>query len=249
MNGRKLTRSVSLSTGIVALLWLLAGGAFTPASAQETRDCADFSTREEAQTFYDDHEDDDPNDPDPFDLDTDGDGQACEGLPEGAGATATGSPAASPSPSANALPQNGAATGVMALSGLSLLEAGYGMTLLSKRLGVRRRSVPLYLMRKLIRAAKHGEGTIEVADDLYLVHRSVLENGPAREAPAPVAYEPVAYEPIAYERPADEPSYEPEDDDVSFEAYTPAPKATNAPRPNVYAALARPDALPHDDQF
>jgi hypothetical protein len=78
----------------------------------------------------------------------------------------------------------------MALSGLSLLELGYGMTLLSKRFGVRRRSLPLYLMRRLTRAASHGQDHIEVAEDLYLVHRSVLEDAvrnadPARDRPAP----------------------------------------------------------------
>ena len=55
--------------------------AFGSARAQEEPTCADFETQEDAQEFYDEHKDDDPENPDPYDLDTDGDGQACEGLP------------------------------------------------------------------------------------------------------------------------------------------------------------------------
>ncbi len=173
-------RSAALTTGVLAFVWLLSGGAWAQTQTPETRDCADFETQESAQAFYDDHKDDTAGDPDPYDLDTDGDGKACEGLPTSATASPTG---ASPTPTVGAnqnqnnqeLPENGAATGVMALSGLSLLEMGYGMTLLSKRLGVRRRALPLYLMRRVMRAASHGEKRVQVADDLYLVHRSVLE--------------------------------------------------------------------------
>src|SRR5688572_14255199 len=120
MNRRHLT-AVSLTVGALALGWL-----FAPAAgAQDTRNCADFSTQEEAQAFYDQHRDDDPSDPDPNDLDTDGDGQACEGLPtSGAAATAApgATPAATAAPSSEDLPASGSATGVMALSGLTLLE-------------------------------------------------------------------------------------------------------------------------------
>ena len=213
---RKTRTWLSLLPGAAALGLLLLGS-FTSASAQEQRDCADFATQEEAQAFYDDHEDDDPSNPDPFELDTDNDGTACEGLPTSAQATSSPSPTSSPS--SQALPQNGAATGIMAFSGLSLLEIGYGLTLASKRLGVARRSVPLHLMRKLIRAAGRGEGQIEVAEDVYLVHRSVLQT-----APLPGA--------IADEAP-------PVPDKIA---------ATGRVTPSVYAALAR-DALPkRDDQ-
>jgi hypothetical protein len=178
-------RSATLITGVLALLWLLTGDAWaqtaSPTASPATRTCADFETQEAAQQHYDDHKDDDPNEPDPDNLDTDGDGVACEGLPTSATASPT---AASPTPTAagtQELPENGAATGVMALSGLSLLEMGYGMTLLSKRLGVRRRAVPLYLLRRLTRAASKGEDRIQVAEDLYLVHRSVLEEADGRD--------------------------------------------------------------------
>lgn len=176
MTGRK-GRSVSATLGLGVLGFLLLFGG--QAGAQEQRDCSDFSTQEEAQQYYDDHRDDDPNDPDPFDLDTDGDGQACEGLPTSQAAT----PSPTGSPAANTLPKNGAETGVIAMSGLSLLEAGYGLTLASKRLGIRRRSIPLYLMRRMISAAERGSDRVEVAEDVYLVHRSVLEKGPILEQP------------------------------------------------------------------
>src|SRR5687768_2417240 len=128
MNRGSAGRSTTLVMGVLALLWLFAGGAWaqTTSPSPTSRTCADFETQEAAQQYYDDHKDDDPNDPDPDNLDTDGDGVACEGLPT----SATASPAAAtPTPTASAnqeLPENGAATGVMALSGLSLLEMGYG---------------------------------------------------------------------------------------------------------------------------
>lgn len=195
------------SAGVVATaaLWLLVSFLTTGASAQQQRDCADFATQEEAQAFYDDNSDTDPNDPDPFDLDTDGDGQACEGLPSG-GAVTTATPAptstATSEPDNQDLPNSGAASAVLALSGLTLLEAGYGLTLAAKRLGVRRRSVPLHLVRKMAKAAGRGEDRIPVAEDLYLVHRSALEG---RDKPMPVL-EPVledaeACEPVARKRP------------------------------------------------
>ena len=212
-------RSTALITGVVAALWLLTGGAWaqTTSPSPTTRTCADFETQDAAQQYYDDHKDDDPNDPDPDNLDTDGDGVACEGLPTAQQASPA---AATPTPTAagnQELPENGAATGVMALSGLSLLEIGYGMTLAAKRLGVRRRALPLYLLRKLTRAARSGEDRIEVADDLYLVHRSVLEDSGRHDAVR------------------DEPQ--------TASGRTSARSAT----PRVYAAIARPDRSSTDD--
>ena len=220
MTGRT-GRSLSLSLGALLLAFLLGGEAW----AQAQRDCSDFSTQEEAQEYYDSRSDDDPNDPDPDDLDTDVDGQACEGLPTSAQATA--SPAATTAPGEeNELPQNGAETGVIALSGLSLLEAGYGLTLASKRLGIRRRAIPLYLMRKMITAAERGQDRVELSDDVYLVHRSVLENAPLVEDIAPIV-----------ETTADEPDVEYEYLDLDE---TEQPSNGHAPAgPTVYAALAR----------
>lgn len=241
-------RAVSLSACSAALVWILsgAGSAQTTSPSPGTQDCADFDTQEAAQAFYDQHKTDDPSNPDPFDLDTDGDGKACEGLPTAAQATAspgatlapTVSPGATASPSATgSLGNTGAETGVLALSGLSLLEAGYGLTLASKRLGIRRRSIPLYLVRKFASAARHGEGKVEVGQDMYLVHRSVLDS-PVR--PLPPVHE------VDDEKLADELSLFatcPEDEDARYVSVAYESTSFVAAAPNVYAALARPNSL------
>ena len=274
MTGRTAGRSVSasLALGFAALLLLFAANG--TAASQEAQDCADFATQEEAQAFYDDHRDDDPNDPDPFNLDTDQDGNACEGLPTSQQA-GTASPGASPtaSPGSSALPQNGAETGVIALSGLSLLEAGYGLTLASKRLGIRRRSIPLYLMRRMISAAERGTDRVEIANDVYLVHRSALEPRPgltvgeAPELPEPLLEAETTDEHSAFEpeRPLvddlvdldedvdaeDELALEDEfvEIELAEEDFEPdEPVVSKASAPNVYAALAKPGALPLRDQ-
>lgn len=69
----------------------LAIAAPTPASAAADRDCGDFATQRQAQTFFEAH---DPAS-DPHRLDSDGDGVACEDLPCPCGAT-TGSPKPAP---------------------------------------------------------------------------------------------------------------------------------------------------------
>jgi hypothetical protein len=241
-------RAALLSLGALASVWFMFGGASAQQTAPPsgTQDCADFDTQEAAQAFYDQHKSDQPGQPDPFDLDTDGDGKACEGLPTAA--TTSASPAASVAPTATAspaagnqqLPQNGAETGVIALSGLSLLEAGYGLTLASKRLGIRRRAIPLYLIRKFATAARKGEGHIEVGQDMYLVHRSVLETGPIIAPIAPV------FE-VAEE---DEHDGDVDTPPAVLDDVEPAivPNTSSGQWPNVYAALARPGAVPyHDD--
>jgi hypothetical protein len=275
MTGRTAGRSAtaSLALGFAALLLLF--GVYGSAGAQEAQDCADFATQEEAQQFYDDHADDDPNDPDPFNLDTDQDGNACEGLPTSQQA-GTASPGASPtaSPSSSSLPQNGAETGVIALSGLSLLEAGYGLTLASKRLGIRRRSIPLYLMRRMINAAERGTDRVEITDGVYLVHRSALE--PRRIDEAPEIPEPLLAaettderSPFEPERPLvdllvdlddevdleDDPDFEDEfveielaEEDLAEEDLEADEPVCKPSAPNVYAALAKPGALPLSDK-
>jgi len=226
-------RAALLSSVALALVWFICGGANAQsASPSGTQDCADFDTQEAAQAFYDQHKSDTPGNPDPFDLDTDGDGKACEGLPTSAttsAAPATTAPTATASPSATnqSLPQNGAETGVIAMSGLSLLEAGYGLTLASKRLGIRRRSIPLFLLRKFANAARKGEGQVEVGRDMYLVHRSVLETAPI----APIAVPEVAED-------TEVPSPE-----VFEGEHAAEPTTTSGQWPNVYAALARPASI------
>ena len=203
---------LSAVLGTIALLWL-AGPATFAQTASPTGtgavDCTSFDTTEEAQTFYDDHKDDNDSNPDPYGLDTDGDGTPCEGL-RSAGATATATPAASATPAATPsgqLTETGAATNVMALSGISLLEIGYGLTLLARRWGVRSRQLPVYLLRKLVRARREGHDGIELADELIIVHKSVLteqqdeepaeperlvETGPAERITGPSVYSQVA---------------------------------------------------------
>ena len=176
--------------GAIALLWLFGPSAWAQTtspspSTSPAQDCSDFDSQEAAQTFYDDHKDDDASNPDPFGLDTDGDGKACEGL---ASAAATATPAASASPTASPsgeLTETGAATGVMALSGISLLELGYSLTLLAKRWGVRSRQLPTYLLRKFVRAKREGQDRVELTDELVIVHRSALEEKDQDETPAP----------------------------------------------------------------
>ncbi len=168
-------RRAALATATMAIAVLFVS---SPAWAQSPtptgrRDCSDFSTQADAQRFF---EDNGGPQNDPFNLDVDNDGRACEGLP--GGTTGSPTPGATTSPTAaptatpsGALPKNGAATTAMALSGLSFLEVGAGLTLAAKRLGVRRRAVPLYLMRKHVRAANHGYNEIALTDDVYHVRR------------------------------------------------------------------------------
>ncbi len=215
-------RIAALAPGALAILWCLTAAAYGQTT---TQDCADFDTQEAAQAVYDQRKTEDPNDPDPLDLDTDGDGKACEGLPS-SGATAPTAPTVTTAPVATAvpgqtLPKNGAETGVIALSGLSLLEAGYGLTLASKRLGIRRRNVPLFLLRKFVRAAHRGEGAVEVGEDMYLVHRSALKM-PVAPLPPVLEAEVATDEPVADE--------------------LVAPTTSAGRFPNVYAAIARNDS-------
>jgi hypothetical protein len=238
-------RAALLSAASLALIWFSAGATSaqtataTPSpAASGTQDCADFDTQEAAQAFYDQHVSDTPGNPDPFDLDTDGDGKACEGLPTAAASPTASALAATASPSTTnqGLPQSGAETGVIALSGLSLLELGYGLTLASRRLGVRRRAIPLYLVRKFAHAARKGDGAVQVAEDMYLVHRSVLENGSAKTlAPVPEAIDE---------------EVDVLDDLELFDVERDgAPNVTAGEYPNVYAALARPGVVRPDSRY
>jgi hypothetical protein len=185
-------RTVVLAAAASAAGFPLAASAQTPTPTGRT--CADFATQQEAQRFFE--QQGGPQN-DPFNLDVDNDGRACEGLP--GGATASPSPGASPTPGATAsptaspgqaLPKNGAPTAAIALSGLTFLEAGYGLTLLAKRMGVRRRALPLYLMRHLLRAASEGRNEVPISDDLYLVRRpreaEPRASSPSREVLVPL---------------------------------------------------------------
>ena len=326
MTHRRSSRPFVLLLGALGIVWLSALGAHAQTTSPTTKDCADFSTQQDAQAFYDQHKSDTPNNPDPYALDTDGDGKACEGLPAAQGTTTPAPTAAATNPqttiaeasNGQTLPQatinvasttgfpssgtirvttsagvqsvsctgttptsftgcsggtgtmttgalvqggalgnTGAETGVLALSAMSLLESGYGLTLASKRLGIRRRAIPLYLLRKFTKATKLGQGGVKVADDVYLVHRSVLEMPyiaplpPIPEVDEDVSdvevYAPVMTEDFDEDLDIDldaisnlfEPTFEtePEVEELAV------PNATDGQWPNVYAAIARTASL------
>ena len=71
---------------LLTLLLAFAGLAGSPAQAVADKDCSDFSTQAEAQTFF---ENNNPS-ADPHALDADGDGKACESLPCPCGSTSGG---------------------------------------------------------------------------------------------------------------------------------------------------------------
>lgn len=182
-------RAGLLATVTWGLLVLCAGVSWaqTPTPTGR-RDCSDFATQADAQAFF--TQNGGPQN-DPFNLDVDNDGQACEGLPGGAATSASPTPTASltaptvtttPTPS-QALPKNGAPTAVIALSGLTFLEAGYGLTLAARRIGVRRRALPLYLMRTLLQASHEGRNVVPLTDDVYLVRRVPEPDVISRPAP------------------------------------------------------------------
>ena len=171
----------------IACLAVAVGAVFlvaAPAWAQDERDCSDFSTQQEAQRFF---EAEGGPDSDPHMLDPDRDGQACEGLPTGSPA-ATGSPAPTVAPTAtpaNELPNNGAFSGILALSGLTFVEVGVGLSMLASRMRGRRRNAPLALLKTLASAAKAGRNEVEVAEDVYLVRRTAPRTPVASAARAP----------------------------------------------------------------
>ena len=89
--------------------------------------------------------------------------------------SATTQVAATPTPTTGvptrSLPKSGSPAGVVALSGLSLLEAGWGLRLLSRRFDTPLHMVPAFLLRKLLRARRHGRDEVKLTDEWYLVWR------------------------------------------------------------------------------
>lgn len=211
---RKVATISALLAAGVALFVALA----STADAQTTS-CGSFSSRAQAQAFYNAHKNDTPGNPDPYHMDADGDGVVCENYPYAAAPAATVAPAVVPTSTPAPLGNTGAETGVMAMSGISLLEAGYGMTLLARRFGVKRRNVPTYLMRKLVSAGKSGQTGVALGDDIYLVHES--------------AFAPTIYEPFEW---PDEERFELEEPESDEDAFAPL---AELPRVSLYAALAK----------
>lgn len=134
----------------VAILCVAAGAlalsATTPAAAQTDRDCADFSSQEKAQRYFDSQGGSPTNNVDR--LDADNDGIPCEDLPSAGGAQAQGTPAPTAAPTAapdatpRALTQTGIDAGDLGITGSATLAAGLGLTLASWRLAPRRRRAP-----------------------------------------------------------------------------------------------------------
>lgn len=87
------------------------------------------------------------------------------------GVTPTPTPTRTPTPTGTQLPKTGSPAAVIGLSGLTALEAGFGLRMLSRRLQMPMRAVPLYLLRRLVRAERRGEGSVEVAEGWYLMRR------------------------------------------------------------------------------
>ena len=125
-------------------------------------------------------------------LTSDPDGTACDatGVEWVAAAQATPTPTASPTPAPTVtprptltpvptrtpattgkLPNNGAPTAVIALSGATLLEVGYGLRMISRRIQRPWLSVPAYLVRRLLSAEQKGADGVKVAGDWYLTRR------------------------------------------------------------------------------
>lgn len=136
---RKITRRSSAAASaalVVGALVLTAPLAF--AQEFEDRNCNDFETQEEAQQFF---EQEGGPEEDPHQLDDDGDGVACEGLAGSPVTSPTPTPTASPGATAapGELPNNGAFTAVLALAGVTFLEAGAGLSLYAGKLRRRER--------------------------------------------------------------------------------------------------------------
>ena len=66
---------------------------------------------------------------------------------------------------------------------MSFLEAGIGLTLLSRKLGVRRRAVPLHILRMLMNAKQQGRHEVEIAEDVFIVHRAPSTKAPKADGP------------------------------------------------------------------
>lgn len=127
---------------LLALLAMIGVLVSSPAYAQNTLNCSDFDSREEAQQAYDE----DPSDPNM--LDEDGDGEACESLTsEGPGPLveemttpeATAAPTQYEEPAGTELQSGGNLPILPDTGGASLIALGAGALLIAGGIIVRRR--------------------------------------------------------------------------------------------------------------
>ena len=166
----------------------------SPATAAKT--CADFKTQSEAQTYFTSKGGSKTNNID--NLDPNRNGIACEGLPGTPSTGASPTPAPAATATARPLPNNGVFSDIMAMSGLSLLEAGIALSLVSERIRSRGKRVPLVVLKMLAKAARKGRNEVALTDDLYIVRKP----SPAPATPQQID-EPVLCDcSVGWERPA-----------------------------------------------
>ena len=146
----------------------------TPAGAKT---CADFSTQAAAQAYFNSKGGSRTNNVD--NLDPNRNGIACEGLP--GTPTATTSPTVAPTATTGTLNNTGVFSDLMAMSGLSLLEIGVGLSLLSERVRAGGKRAPLFVLKLLAKAARQGRSEVALADDVYIVRKPARP--PVRETP------------------------------------------------------------------
>jgi hypothetical protein len=175
----------------------------TPAGAKT---CADFKTQADAQAYFTSHGGSKANN---FDnLDPNRNGIACEGLPGTPSATAT--PTVAPAATSKPLPNNGIFSDIMAMSGLSLLEAGIGLSLLSERIRSGGKRAPLFVLKLLAKAARQGRDEVALADDVYIVRKAsetkVVEEFPRRTISSPKPAAPARLPTVLFTPPIEPPA-------------------------------------------
>jgi hypothetical protein len=141
----------------------------------EPVNCSTFATQPEAQTFFVAHGGSKANN---FDnLDPNRNGIACEGLPGTPTLTSpTPAPTAAPAATTKPLPSNGIFSMILGMSGLSLVEAGIGLSLLSDRIKSRGGRIPLAVLKLLAKAARQGKREVALTNDVYIVRRQAGES-------------------------------------------------------------------------
>jgi hypothetical protein len=168
-------------------------------TAAATKNCSDFKTQPEAQQYFTSHGGSKSNN---FDnLDPNRNGIACEGLP---GTPTSATPTPVPTATTKPLPANGIFSMILAMSGLSLVEAGIGLSLLSDRIKSRGGRVPLAVLKLVAKATRQGKNEIELSNDMYIVRRTPEEIQKTDTLKPRVVREPVAAlaRPLSFGAPA-----------------------------------------------
>jgi hypothetical protein len=185
---RKAIAVAALALACAAFVIGLASAAFgqtatptpspTATASSAAKTCADFATQAAAQAYFNSKGGSKTNNVD--NLDPNRNGIACEGLPGTPTASATATVA--PTATTSTLNNTGVFSDLMAMSGLSLLEIGVGLSLLSDRVRRGTKRAPLFVLKLLAKAARQGHNEVALADDVYIVRKP--------KAPEPVAPQP-----------------------------------------------------------